>query len=212
MYVGRIVIVGKNLGRSYVAYRVSSRSFPNRRAEIRGRSILVSPRDPEDLAKNPYIAYNCIRVLDRTAVVANGSHSDMILERIEDGMRPLDAISLSLVAYGYERDELDTPRIAGVVHGDRAYLGIAKKDEFRVKEFDLMDGLSFMVATYEKAYFESINIAGQSPKEIACAAFELSFERPVCAAAALSFSKESEKEAKAERERKGFELAVYNPI
>jgi IMP cyclohydrolase len=144
MYVGRIVIAGKNLGRSYVAYRVSSRSFPNRRAEIRGRSILVSPLNPEDLAKSPYIAYNCIRVLDRTAVVANGSHCDMILERIENGMRPLDAISLSLVAYGYERDELDTPRIAGVVHGDRAYLGIAKKDEFRVKEFDLMDGQSFI--------------------------------------------------------------------
>jgi IMP cyclohydrolase len=206
MYVGRIVIVGKNLGRSYVAYRVSSRSFPNRRAQILGRSILVSPLNPEDLAKNPYIAYNCIRVLDRTAVVANGSHSDMILERIEDGMRPLDAISLSLVAYGYERDELDTPRIAGVVHGDHAYLGIAKKDEFRVKEFDLMDGQSFMVATYEKANFESINIAGQSSKEIARAAFELSFERPVCAAAALSFSKEAQKESK------GFELAVYNPV
>jgi len=189
-----------------VAYRVSSRSFPNRRAEIRGRSILVSPLNPADLAKNPYIAYNCIRVLDRTAVVANGSQSDMILERIEDGMRPLDAISLSLVAYGYERDELDTPRIAGVVQEDRAYLGIAKKDELRVKEFDLLDGRSFVVATYEKANFENINIVGQNPKEIARAAFDLSFERPVCAAAALSFSKE------AENENKGFELAVYNPM
>jgi len=144
--------------------------------------------------------------LDGTAVVANGSQSDMILERIEDGMRPLDAISLSLMAYGYERDELDTPRIAGVVQGDRAYLGIAKKDEFRVKEFDLLDGQSFMVATYEKTNFENINIAGQNPKEIARAAFELPFERPVCAAAALSFSKE------AENENKGFELAVYNPM
>jgi IMP cyclohydrolase len=206
MYVGRIIIVGQNLERSYVAYRVSSRSFPNRRAEIRGRSILVSPLNPEDLAKNPYIAYNCIRVSDRTAVVANGSHCDMILERIEDGMRPLDAISLSLVAYGYERDELDTPRIAGVVQGNRAYLGIAKKDEIRVKEFDLQEGQSFMVATYEKNNFEIINIVGQNPKEIARAAFELPFERPVCAAAALSFSKEAEKE------NKGFELAVFNPM
>jgi IMP cyclohydrolase len=206
MYVGRIVIVGQNLGRSYVAYRVSSRSFPNRRAEIRGRSILVSPLNPEDLAKNPYIAYNCIRVSGRNAVVANGSHCDMILERIEDGMRPLDAISLSLVAYGYERDELDTPRIAGVVQGDSAYLGIAKKHEFRVKEFDLQEGQSFMVATYEKADFEIINIVGQNPEEIARSAFELPFERQVCAAAALSFSKEAEKE------NKGFELAVFNPM
>jgi len=121
-------------------------------------------------------------------------------------MRPLDAISLSLVAYGYERDELDTPRIAGVVQGNRAYLGIAKKDEIRVKEFDLQEGQSFMVATYEKNNFEIINIVGQNPKEIARAAFELPFERPVCAAAALSFSKEAEKE------NKGFELAVFNPM
>ncbi|MCX6672196.1 MAG: IMP cyclohydrolase, partial [Methanothrix sp.] len=43
MYVGRIVVVGQCRGRSFVAYRVSSRSFPNRRAEVRGQSIMVSP-------------------------------------------------------------------------------------------------------------------------------------------------------------------------
>jgi IMP cyclohydrolase len=56
MYVGRIVIVGRTNGKSWAGYRVSSRSFPNRRAEVRERSILVAPLDPKDLAKNPYIA------------------------------------------------------------------------------------------------------------------------------------------------------------
>ena len=140
MYVGRIVIVGRSQGRSFVAYRVSSRSFPNRRAEVRGKSILVSPLDPADLARNPYIAYNCIRVAGDVAVVSNGTHTDMILERIQDGQRPIDALAISLVAYGYERDELDTPRIAGAVRGDRGWLGIAKRDEFRVREFNLEDG------------------------------------------------------------------------
>ena len=126
MYVGRIVLVGRSTGRSFVAYRVSSRSFPNRRAEARGQSIMVSPLDSADLARNPYIAYNCIRAAGDFAVVSNGTHTDMIFERIQDGQQPMDAMVLSLAAYGYEKDELDTPRIAGAVRGDHAWLGIAR--------------------------------------------------------------------------------------
>jgi IMP cyclohydrolase len=205
MYVGRIIVVGKSQGRSFVAYRVSSRSFPNRRAEIRGKSILVSPLDPADLARNPYIAYNCIRAFDGVAVVANGTQADMILERVGDGLRPLDAISLSLVAFGYERDDLDTPRLAGAVKGEKAWLGIAKRDEFRAKEFRLRDGDAFMAATYEKTEFEPLSIGGESPEKIARAAYDLSFERPVCAAAALFLPAGQGKESE------GFEMAVYNP-
>ncbi|MDD1761979.1 MAG: IMP cyclohydrolase [Methanothrix sp.] len=199
MYVGRIVAVGRSSGRSFVAYRVSSRSFPNRRAEVRGRSILVSPIDPSDLARNPYIAYNCIRASGNIAVVANGTQSDMIFERIEDGAKPIDALAISLVAYGYERDELDTPRIAGAVRGDRAWLGIARKSEYRVSEFKLEEGQALMVATYEKTGFEPTALSG-SASEIARQAFDLSFERPVCAAAALAAPDWS-----------GYDLAVYNP-
>jgi len=199
MYVGRIVAVGCSSGRSFVAYRVSSRSFPNRRAEARGGSILVSPIDPSDLARNPYIAYNCIRAKGDVAVVANGTQSDMIFERIEDGAKPIDALAISLVAYGYERDELDTPRIAGAVRGDRAWLGIARKSEYRVSEFKLDEGQALMVATYEKTGFEQTALGG-SAREIARQAFDLSFERPVCAAAALAAPDGS-----------GYDLAVYNP-
>ena len=198
MYVGRIVVIGKSDERSFVGYRVSSRSFPNRRAEVRGKSVMVSPLDSSDLAKNPYIAYNCIRVGKDTAVVANGTQADMIIEKIEDGAKPLDAIALSLVAYGYERDELDTPRLAGAVRGDRAWLGVAKRDEIRCKEFLLREGDAFMVATYEKTEFEPLKIGGRSAQDIAKAAFDLSFERPVCSAAAFALPE-------------GFELAVYNP-
>jgi len=219
MYVGRIVAVGRSGGRSFAAYRVSSRSFPNRRAEVRGRTILVSPKDPADLARNPYIAYNCIRVQGDVAVVANGTQADMIAERIEDGLPPLQAIALSLVAYGYERDELDTPRLAGAVQGERAWLGIARRDEFRAKEFRLQEGVALMVATYEKTEFEPLRLGGGSAEEIAERAFSLSFERPVCAAAALELtvSDGSEKgdaggDAGIDAGRvAGFELAVYNP-
>ncbi|MDQ1261382.1 MAG: cyclohydrolase [Euryarchaeota archaeon] len=206
MYVGRIVVVGQCRGRSFVTYRVSSRSFPNRRAEVRGQSIMVSPQDSADLARNPYIAYNCIRasgsVAGYYAVVSNGTHTDMIFERIQDGQRPIDAIALSLLAYGYERDELDTPRIAGAVRGDRCWLGIAKKDELRVREFDLMKDQAFLVATYEKTDFEAIALGGAGAGEIAQHAFDLPLERPVCSAAAF---------AQSDRSGSGFELAVFNP-
>ncbi len=218
MYVGRIVVVGRSCERSFAAYRVSSRSFPNRRAEIRGKSILVSPLNPADLARNPYIAYNCIRVLDDAAVVTNGTQTDMILERIEDGQKPLDAIALSLVAFGYERDELDTPRLAGVVQGEKAYLGIVKRGEFRVKEFSLKDGSALMVATYEKTDFEPVMLGGARAAALARGAFDLLFERPVCAAAALALPEGPGQEPKGkghakegEKEGSGFELAVYNP-
>jgi IMP cyclohydrolase len=199
MYIGRIVVVGRSRGRSFAGYRVSSRSFPNRRTEVRGGSIMVSPIDPNDLAKNPYIAYNCIRADKEFAVVANGTQADTIFERIEDGMRPMDAIAFSLVALGYERDELDTPRLAGAVWGEKAWLGIARRDELRFKEYVLQDDDTLMVATYEKNDFEPIELSGNGAWDIARKAFELPFERPVCSAAAFSA-------------HEGFELAVYNPI
>jgi len=198
MYVGRIVVIGRTKGRSWVGYRVSSRSFPNRRAQIRGKTVLVSPVNPKDLEKNPYIAYNCIRLAGKAAVVANGTQADMIAEKIEDGTKPLDAVALSLTAYGYERDELDTPRIAGVVMGDRGWLGIAKKGEIRAKEFDLSEDSAFLVATYEKTEFEDVLVAEKSAEDVAKAAFDLDLELPVCSAAAFEADD-------------GFALAVYNP-
>ena len=199
MYVGRIVVVGRTGGKSWAGYRVSSRSFPNRIAEARGSSILVSPLDPKDLAKNPYIAYNCIRTSGNVAVVANGTQADTIIEKIDDGLRPLDAMALSLVVYGYERDEQDTPRLAGAVQGSKAWLGIAMKGEFRFKEIPLKDNDAFMVATYEKTGFEPAAVFGIDASAVAKAAYDLPFERPVCSAAAFQGDE-------------GFELAVYNPV
>jgi len=197
MYVGRIVAVGRTGDRSWVGYRVSSRSFPNRLASLRGKSVLVSPKDPLEMLKNPYITYSCIKVNDYVAVVANGSHSEMIIEKIEDGMRPLDAISQSLVAFGYERDELNTPRICGAVLGTDGWLGIAQKDEIRIKMYHL-ENCCYSVATYEMTDFFGADISGKSSAEIARAMFESPFERPVCSGAALSTDQ-------------GFELAVYHP-
>ena len=115
----------------------------------------------------------------------------------------MDAIALSLVAYGYERDELDTPRIAGAVRGDLGWLGIAKRDEFRVREFKLEEGQAlFIVQLNEKTDFEATALGGSSAGEIAGQGYDLPFERPICAATALALP---------DGQGKGFDLAVYNP-
>ena len=81
LYVGRIVCVGITpSGRVCAGYRVSSRSFPNRRAIMRESavSIIPKPGHESDVEKNPYIAYNCARTVrgGEVAVLTNGSQTD----------------------------------------------------------------------------------------------------------------------------------------
>jgi IMP cyclohydrolase len=57
-----------------------------------------------------------------------------------------------------------------------------------------------MVATYEKTEFIPIQILAKNAAEIAKGFFELEFEKPVCAAAAMALQND-----------KRFELAIYNP-
>ena len=91
MYVGRIVAVGRTrAGANAALYRVSSRSFPNRMAvEVDGRlAIVPRPGHEGDLHKNPYIAYNAVRIAGEFAVATNGSQTDPIAEKISLGVPP----------------------------------------------------------------------------------------------------------------------------
>ena len=95
MYVGRIVAIGcTRTGRAAALYRVSSRSFPNREAKILGQSVAIVPKAgfENDIHKNPYIAYNCLRLVGDYAVATNGSHTDPVTEKLETGMSPRDAL------------------------------------------------------------------------------------------------------------------------
>ena len=156
MYIGRIVAFGRTLdGKNAVMYRVSSRSFPNRQAVISNDRIAVVPRPgaESDLAKNPYISYNCLRVAGNGewAVATNGSQTDPIAEKIDAGMNVRDAITLGLLAMDYEKDSLDTPRIVSVIHVSKpaGFLGIVRKDAILVREFALKDGEARYISTYE---------------------------------------------------------------
>ena len=155
MYIGRIAAVGRTSeGNNAAMYRVSSRSFPNRRIVRSGDQLAVIPREgcEADLAKNPYISYNCLRLAGDWAVATNGSQTDPIAEKIASGMPVRDAIALGLLALDFEHDSLDTPRIVAVAHKSDpvGFLGIVRRDALLVREMALKNGEAFYLSTYEK--------------------------------------------------------------
>ena len=155
MYLGRIVAIGMTKeGKAAAMYRVSSRSFPNREAVLGNQQVAIMPRPgfEDDLRKNPYITYNCIRLTGEWAVATNGSQTDPIVEKLAMGYPARDAIALPLLAMDYEKDSLDTPRIVAVVGSKcrKGYLGIVRRDALLVREFDLVPGQVRYLSTYEK--------------------------------------------------------------
>lgn len=157
LYVGRIVCVARlGNGRLAAAYRVSSRSFPNRTAVLRDDAVSIVPKEGHeaDVQKNPYIAYNCVRLVasETVAIVTNGSHTDPIAEKIAQGMPVRDALALSSLALDYEKDQYNTPRISAVVdtRDDSAWLAVVRDDGLEVRQIALEPGRFAYVATYEE--------------------------------------------------------------
>jgi IMP cyclohydrolase len=176
MYVGRFVIVGPEVG----VYRVSSRSFPHRQIVDRNGVLTVQPTPEAPKTDNPYVTYNCLRTTDEYAVLGNGSHVDPIVEKLALGYPPRDALASVLLALDFEKDDYETPRLAGVL-GDDTVVGIVRSDALLVEAVDRPT----LVATYGKDAPEPIEFEADSAAEAATAAFELSFEHAVCAASVL---------------------------
>lgn len=155
IYLGRIVAVGMTeAGKLAAMYRVSSRSFPNRRAQVKEDYVSIVPKEgfEGDIFKNPYIAYNCAAVVGNIAVVSNGSQTDPIVEKLRSGMNIRDSLIYSLAVMDYEKDDYNTPRIVAVVEKGSAkgWLGIIRKDGIDVREFTLEPGKCLYVSTYER--------------------------------------------------------------
>ena len=178
MYVGRFVVVGPGIG----AYRVSSRSFPNRQVVARGETLTVAPTPDAPPSDNPYIAYNCLRPARRAgdplAVVGNGSHVDPVAEKLELGYPPRDALATALLALDFEKDDYDTPRIAGVVESETAHVATVRRDALVVRAVDEPT----LVATYESDDPEPFSLDADTPEAAARTVYDHEFEHAVCAA------------------------------
>lgn len=188
MYIGRFVIVGKtDAGAWYLAYRVSSRSFPNRRIVVEAGRAMVVPTEDAARSNNPYISYNCMRVLGKTVVVGNGTQVDPIIDKVSLGMPLRDAMALSLLALDYEQDDYHTPRVVAAVDqaADAGYLGIVGDDRVVVKRMAVAPGEAFLVATYELTDPTPISLKGDTPEALCDAVYECEYEKPVATLAAL---------------------------
>ncbi len=183
MYVGRLLVVGPGVG----AYRVSSRSFPNRAIEARdGGRLAVVPTADAEATDNPYVSYDCLRVVGRgddagddpQVALGNGTHVGAVAGKLELGYPPRDALATALLATDFERDEYDTPRIAGVVTGAGATVGIVRRDALLVRRV----AEPTLLATYERDEPEPFGFAATTASEAAREAYALDFEHPVCAA------------------------------
>ena len=198
MYVGSIVAVGlTNSNRLCLMYRVSSRSFPNRVIkDMKGAlAVLPSPESVTDIYQNPYISYNCLRHNSEFAVVANGTHTDPILEKLESGMSIRDSLTSVLFGMDYEHDYYSTPRIASVVSKSTKSLalGIIRIDGVEVEVFKLKPGEYRFVSTYETNKISTdcggIGFNAQNAKEAAQFIIDggkfLEFEKPVSSSSAI---------------------------
>ena len=196
MYKGRILSIGMNSdGKPYVAYRVSSRSFPNRQCLTFDNRAAIVPKEgfEKDIFENTYITYNCIRIVRNQAIVSNGSHTDVIADKIHVGMNIKDAIAYSLLTMDYEKDDYHTPRIAGVVTSTnnkedyQCYIGIANDKKILVEEVPY--GEAAFISTYGSQIHDKVDFTAKSSKEAAKFIFDqgifANYKKPVTSSAAL---------------------------
>jgi IMP cyclohydrolase len=154
MYVGRFVVVAPAVG----AYRVSSRSFPNRQATERDGTITVGPTpDAEET------------------------------EKLALGCPARDALADPLLALDFEKDDYDTPRIAGIVgvtddptvpDEPGALVGIVRRDALLVEAVEAPT----LVATYEHDSPGPFDLDATDAAGAAREVYDHEFEHRVCAA------------------------------
>lgn len=198
MYVGRIVSIGKNkAGKLAAMYRVSARAFPNRKTKEIDGAIAIVPKEghESDVYKNPFIAYNGLKIVNNCSVLGNGSHVDPIADKLASGMQIRDAIISVLFGMDYEHDALNTPRITAVIDIEEglSFLGIIRKDALFVQHLSIKNGEAYYIATYEHNYPSrkfhdgsfDIGNAGEGCDYIVSKGVFSSLERPVLSVCAL---------------------------
>jgi len=198
LYVGRLVAVGQTTaGRNAILYRISSRSFADRRIILTTSSATVFPLEghESDIYRNPYIFYQAAAVTSQWALFTNGSHTDSIASKLSRGTPPRDALAATLLAYDYEADSYSTPRIAALLphEGSVAWLAIVAPKLITVQEVSLRPGECVYTATYERdriALDQTLPLLGSTALQIAydtiSAAAYGHFSHPVAAISAVA--------------------------
>ena len=196
MYTGRILSTGMNTdGKPFVAYRVSSRSFPNRQCLKFDNRAAIVPKEgfEKDVFESIYISYNCIRIERGMAIVSNGSQTDVIADKIALGMNIKDALAYSLLTMDYEKDDYNTPRIAAVVTSTtdedeyECYIGIVNDKKLLVEQIPY--GEAGFISTYGSQVHDLVDFEAKDATGAAKFIFDegafANYEKPVTSCAAV---------------------------
>ena len=196
MYTGRILSTGMNSeGKPFVAYRVSSRSFPNRKCMKFDDHAAIVPKEgfEDDIYRSTYISYNCICFADGVAVVSNGSQTDVIADKIRVGMNIRDAMAYSLLTMDYEKDDYNTPRIAAAITQTddeeeyECYIGIVNDNKILVEQVPY--GEAAFISTYGSQVPDKVDFEAATSKDAAKYIFDegtfANYEKPVTSCAAV---------------------------
>ena len=127
------------------------------------------------------------------AIVSNGSHTDVIADKIALGMNIKDAIAYSLLTMDYEKDDYNTPRIAAVVTSTNkkeeygCYVGIANDKKLLVEEVPFGDAV--FISTYGSQVHDKVNFEAKTSEEASKYIFDegvfANYEKPVTSCAAV---------------------------
>lgn len=126
-YPGRGIVLGKSAdgNQMVIAYFIMGRSENSRNrvfVEENG-GIKTQAFDPSKLTDPSLIIYSPVRVINGKTIVTNGDQTDTIYDFIAKG----DTFENALQTRTFEPDAPNfTPRISGIVEGDRYTLSILK--------------------------------------------------------------------------------------
>ena len=126
-YPGRGIVLGKSAdgNQMIIAYFIMGRSENSRNrvfVEENG-GIKTQAFDPSKLTDPSLIIYSPVRVINGKTIVTNGDQTDTIYDFIAKG----DTFENALQTRTFEPDAPNfTPRISGIVEGDRYALSILK--------------------------------------------------------------------------------------
>ena len=147
----------------------------------------------KDIFKNTYIAYNYIRIVGGVGIISNGSHTDVIADKVALGMNLKDAMAYSLLTMDYEKDDYNTPRIAACVTSSNdedeysCFIGIVNDKKLLVEEVPY--GEAAFISTYGSQVPDKVEFTAKTSLDASKFIFDegifANYEKPVTSCAAV---------------------------
>ena len=151
-YPGRGIVVGKAKGKAIIAYFIMGRSENSRNRVFveEPDGVRTKAFDESKMQDPSLIIYYPYRKVDNMHIITNGDQTDTVYAHLKDGRTMTDALRTRT----YEPDAPNfTPRISGLIEGNRAILSILKKDDEGTNrnffEYDLQEGECRIIHTYQ---------------------------------------------------------------